>query len=245
MKPKDRQKTHDPMSKTMGEGARKMSDTIMNLTAPKSAVARVQSLPPEVAAPPSSVDVGVENEDELANAINNLADQAANAVESSEARDKRRDTRDLILVSVSVVSTLIVTLMAYGMHRLVSPIIPALQKFEDTMGNWEIKAKKSISTLEAGEKGRRDVRLEMANSIDVNRALADSVSNLIASQTESNPKKKQQLVKKAGDSALVASVRAAEGSIAKAARRKKAPPRRAMEDLDRLKKEAETRKIDY
>ena len=85
----------------------------------------------------------------------------------------------------------------------------------------------------------------MANSIDVNRALADSVSNLIASQTESNPKKKQQLVKKAGDSALVASVRAAEGSIAKAARRKKAPPRRAMEDLDRLKKEAETRKIDY
>ena len=239
MKHKGPLKTPDPLSKTRGGEARKASDTIINLTAvPKSFSQRSTPFP---SSPPVPSDEdsreSIEN-DPLAKAINNLADKSAAVIEDGERRDKSRDRRDLLLVGTSVSSTLIAVSIGYAIYTLVAPLVPALTAFDKTMGSWETKAEDSMQLLRESEARQQSMELELANTTEINRDLAGSVSALIESQVETDFHKKKMLAKKAEQKAVNAAGKAAKARIEKAKRSKTAPHPKALREYRQLKEKA-------
>jgi hypothetical protein len=183
--------------------------------------ARVESTPP---------GVQPDSEAELAEAISELADQAARSITTT------RRVMVVALVCVAVTSALNLG-AARNVHVVVGEATEGLTGFVAMLEDWRTEAEAAA---------RRDVNThrKIDTSIAVNRDVARAVGALIESQTTKDKTVAKAERRAASNAAVVARARAAKSAIDSAKSKRKAPPKAAERELQLMQKVADERKLD-
>lgn len=201
------------------------------LTAPQIADASPESTPP-------GSMVMSEEDAALAQAIKDLAKEAASSIERGDERDARSNRRFWWFAG-AVGICMVTILIAVGfLYSFIVPLVPSIDGLSATMGQWKDKARAAEERAGEAEKRAQEAEVELQNAIGSLQDLTASVSSLVSSQTTTNYKERAEFAKAAEKSAIRAEAKAVRAKADAFKRRNIPTPPNIKAEAEAVKRKA-------